>query len=53
MHDVETGANRVIWDHSQGAFAGWSTTAVVAPQGRLLFVVVHLERGRLADPVCV
>lgn len=49
--DVETGSERVLWDH--GPFAYWATTSVVIPQGHFIYVAVHLGKGRLADPVYV
>lgn len=49
--DVETGSERLLWDH--GSFAHWGTTSVIIPQGRFIYVVVHLRRGHLAEPVYV
>lgn len=49
--DVETGSERVLWDH--GSFANWGSTSVVISQGHFIYVAVHLGRGRLADPVYV
>ncbi|KAH0834235.1 hypothetical protein J3R83DRAFT_11552 [Lanmaoa asiatica] len=47
--DIETGSERVLWDH--GSFAYWGATSVMIPQQYFIYVAVHLGSGRLEDPV--
>ncbi|KAF8554039.1 hypothetical protein OG21DRAFT_1509348 [Imleria badia] len=47
--DVETGSEQVLWDH--GSFAFWAAASVMNPLEHFIYVAVHLDKGRLSNPV--
>ena len=49
--DLETGLEQVLWEGD--SFAFWSVTSVMNSLGHLVYIALHMVKGRLEDPVYV